>query len=111
MVLQRQINRKSILLSACGPATFRRICNLLTPAQLEGIIYNDLVREVTSFYDPKSSLIMQQYLFNSRVRASGESIASYVAALCKLAEHYSYGDAMEEMIRDRLVCGVNHDGI
>ena len=103
--------QKSILLSACGPATFRRICSLLTPAQLEVITYDDLVREVTSFYDPKPSLIMQRYQFNSRVRASGESIASYVAALRKLTEHCSYGDAMEEMIRDRLVCGVNHDGI
>ena len=94
---------------------FCRICSLLTPAQLEGITYDDLVREVTSFYDPKPSLkpslIMQRYLFNSRVRASGESIASYVAALRKLTEHCSYGDAMEEMIRDRLVCGVNQDGI
>ena len=78
---------------------------------MEGITYDDLVREVTSFYDPKPSLIMQRYLFNSRVRASGESIASYVAALCKLTEHCSYCDAMEEMFRDGLVCGVNHDGI
>ena len=103
--------KKSILLLACSPATFRRICSLLTPAQWEGIAYNDLIREVTSFYDPKPSLIMQRYLFNSRVRASGESIASYVAALHKLTEHCSYSDAMEEMIWDRLVYAVNYDGI
>ena len=45
-------NMKSTLLSACGPATFSRIY-IQTPAQLESIAYNNLVR-----YDRKPSLIV-----------------------------------------------------
>ena len=46
--------QKSILLTACGPATFRRISTLLSSARLETIIF----AEVKDFYDPKPSIIM-----------------------------------------------------
>ena len=103
--------KKSILLSACGPATFRRIGSLLTTVRLESIGYEDLIAVVKNFYDPKPSIIVQRFQFNTRVRASSESIATFVAALRSLAEHCSYGDKLNEMLRDRLVCGVNHDTI
>ncbi len=42
---------------------------------------------------------------------TGESIASYVAALREFALHCKYRDKLPKMLRDRLVCGVNHKGI
>ena len=63
------------------------------------------------YYEPEPSPIVQRYKFNTRNRASGESIAAYVAALRELAEHCDYGASLSEMLRDRLVCGVNHEGI
>ena len=38
--------KKSISLSACGPATFRRIGSLLSLERVESIEYDDLVKEV-----------------------------------------------------------------
>ena len=102
--------KKSILLTAVGPATFRRIGSLLTMARLDSIGYDGLVKEVADFYDPKPSSIVQRFRFNTRQRASNESIATYVAALRRLAEHCNFSD-LNEMLRDRLVCGVNHDTI
>ena len=66
---------------------------------------------VGDYYKPKPSVIVQRYKFNMRVRKQGESVATYVAALRELAEHCSYGTTLKEMLRDRLVCGVNHEGI
>ena len=85
-----------------------KISSLITSDRLEGISYDDLVSEVKDFYDPKPSIIVQRYQFYTRERTGTETIATYVAALRKLAEHCSYGDKLNEMIRDRLVCGVNH---
>ena len=102
--------KKSILLTAVGPTTFRRIGSLLTMARLDSIGFDDLVKEVADFYDPKPSLIVQRFRFNTRQRASNESIAMYVAALRRLAEHCNFSD-LNEMLRNRLVCGVNHDTI
>ena len=46
-------------------------------------------------------------MFNTRIRKQGGTIAPYVAELRRLAEHCNYRDSLNEMLRDRLVCGVN----
>jgi hypothetical protein len=38
-------------------------------------------------------------------------VARYIAALSVLADYCSFGESLHEMLRDCLVCGVNHDGI
>ena len=44
---------------------------------------------------------------NSRVRQSGESGATYVAELKRLGEHCGFAYRLNEMVGDRLVCGIN----
>ena len=73
--------------------------------------YDELVKILKLHYNPKPSVIVQGFHCNSRVRAPGESIASYIAALRELALHCKYGDKLTEMLKDRLVCGVNHKRI
>ena len=50
---------------------------------------------------------MQCFKFNTRTRKDNESVATYVAELKRLGEHCEFGDKLNEMVRDRLVCGVN----
>ena len=40
-----------------------------------------------------------------------ESIMTYIAVLRQLAKLCDYKDTLQEMLRDRLVCGVNYAGI
>ena len=35
-----------------------------------------------------------------------ETVAEYVAALRKLFKHCNFGDTLDEMLHDRLVCGI-----
>ena len=56
------------------------------------------VKMVMDYYDPKPSIIVQRYKFNSRVRATEESIATYVAALRQIAEYCDYKDSLEDML-------------
>ena len=60
---------------------------------------------------PEPSEIVQRYSFNTRVRRSQESVATYVAELKRIAEHCNFGDnaRLNEMILDRLVCGIAND--
>lgn len=73
--------------------------------------FDEIVKTVKSHYDPVPSVTMQRYEFNTRTRAEGESVATYVAALREIAQHCEYGDTLSDMLRDRLVCGVMHKGI
>ncbi len=54
---------------------------------------------------------MQRFKFNSRKRQPNETVADYVAVLRELAQHCNYGDKLQEMLRDRLVCGIEADGL
>ncbi|KAL1454687.1 hypothetical protein MTO96_043719, partial [Rhipicephalus appendiculatus] len=41
----------------------------------------------------------------------GESIADFVADLRRLSEHCEFGVSLEDMLRDRLVCGVRDEAL
>ena len=58
-------------------------------------------------FNPKPSSIVQRFKFNTRVRKSGESVATYVAELRAIGEHCDFGDILDLMIRDRHICGIN----
>ena len=64
-----------------------------------------------SHYKPKPSPIVKRFEFNSRCQREGESIATYVAELRKIAEHCQFGVVLNDMLLDRLVCGMIHKGI
>ena len=51
------------------------------------------------------------YKFYNRVRAEGKTVANYVASLRAIAKYCDYGDTLNMMLRDRLVCGINHQVI
>ena len=103
--------KRSILLSACGATTYKIIRNLVEETKLDTTSYDDIVELVKAHFDPTPSPIMQRYRFNTRVRTDGESVAIYVAALRDIARHCEYKDTLQDMLRDRLVCGVRHKGI
>ena len=100
----------AILMSGCGPMTYTTIRTLVDSETHTTIKHNDLIEIVTSHFDPKPSFIVQGFKFYNSSREKGESIATYVAALRGLAEHCEYGYSLNIMLRDRLVCGINHKG-
>ena len=62
-------------------------------------------------HDPKPSVIVQRYRFNSRNCRARESVATYIAELQHLSEHCEFGSTLNEMLHDRLVCGVKEPKI
>ena len=54
---------------------------------------------------------MERFKFYSRSRRPGESVANFIAQLKSLEKHCNYGASLENMLRDRLVCGINDDSI
>ena len=54
----------------------------------------------------RRNVIFERARFNKRIQQDGESVESFVLALYNLAEHCSYGSLHDEMIRDRLVVGL-----
>ncbi len=94
-----------------GSQTYSLMRNLLSPDKPGDKSFSELVELLKNYYNPTPSEIVQRFKFNSRNRQPNETVADYVAVLCELAQHCNYGDKLQEMLRDRLVCGIEADGI
>ena len=99
--------KHAILLTVIGPQTFQLLRNLVQPKKLEDFSYDQLIEILTKHYDPAPSQIMQRYKFHTRERGPSESIANYVAELKSIGGLCGFQDTLPDMLRDRLVCGVN----
>ena len=94
-----------------GPATYKVLRNLVSPKKPGEVSYADLVKTLTDHFSPAPSEIVQRFKFNCRVRRQGETVATFVAELRALAEFCNFGDTLETMLRDRIVCGINDAAI
>ena len=103
--------QRSILLSVCGARTYRLIRSLTTPRKPGEVPYADLVRLVGNHHNPRPSEIVQRFKFHNQFRKSGQSVANFVAELRQLSENCEFGAYLDDMLRDRLVCGINNDSI
>ena len=103
--------RRSTLLTVAGPEVYSLACNLVAPDKPGNKSYDDLVALIKKHYSPTPSIIVQWYKFHTRIRNQGESIPNFVANLCNIAKHCEFNNALDNMLHDRLVCGVNEPKI
>lgn len=103
--------KRSILLSVMGPSSYKLLRSLVSPAKPGEKSYEELVAAMKQHHNPVPSEIVQRYKFNSRFRREGESVATFVSELRSLAEFCNFGATLDNMLRDRLVCGINADHI
>lgn len=103
--------KQAILLSVCGAKTYNLMRSLTTPGKPGDKTFDELVTLITNHHNPTPSAIVQRFKFNSRFREQGESVADFIANLRRLSEHCNYADTLNDMLRDRLVCGINDDNI
>ena len=97
--------KRSIFFSVLGAKTYKLVRGLTRPATPKDKTYKELTEIIKKHYVPKPSVIVQRYKFNIRVRKTGESISTFVAEVPASSEHCEFGNTLEEMLRDRLVCG------
>ena len=101
----------SIFLSVIGPKTYKLLCSLVSPNKPGDKSFAELVQSLKSHYNPEPSEIVERYKFHTRFRKTGESVATFVSELRTLAQTCNFGDSLGDMLRDRLVCGINDNYI
>ena len=97
--------RRAILLSSCGAPTYQLIRNLVAPGKPTDKSFTEIVALVRDHHQPRPSTIVQHFNFHTQTQKPGEKISEFVAQLRKLSEHCEFGETLEDMHRDRLVCG------
>lgn len=59
----------------------------------------------------QTNVIYERYRFNNRDQEEGESIDAYTTALRSLAQTCNFATFNDELIRDRIVCGIRDNGL
>lgn len=68
-----------------------------------------LKKKFREMCNPQTNIMMERHKFNTRNQKVGETIESYVSNLRIKAKSCNFGELCEELVRDRLVCGINND--
>ena len=98
-----------MLLNICRPSTYQLIWSVVSPEKPTEKSFDQIVTLMKEHYFPKPSVTMQRLSFHSRFRKQGESVATFVADLQRLSEYCKFGDSLAQILRDRLICGINND--
>ena len=102
-----KVKRRAILQNRVGPATYWLIKMLALPKKVTDLTFKKIVTWATKHFNPKPSSIVKRYEFNTR-QQEGETLAKFVAELCKIAEYCEYREVLSDMLHDRVVCGISN---
>ena len=96
----------AVFITVVGSKTYALLTDLLAPVKPADKSYKELKDVLKAHLKPKSLIIAERFQFHQRSQQTGEDVASYMAALRRLADKCSYGAHLEEALRDRFVCGL-----
>ena len=99
------IKKKSILLGSYSAKTYQ-LPRGLSDNQPLTKTYTQLVTLMKNHLYLASNAIAEWFKFSTHDRHASESVAEYVAILRRLSEHCNYRDTLNDMLRDRIVCGI-----
>ena len=68
--------------------------------------YDAVVGKFDAYFKVRRNIIFERAKFNRRSQREGESAEQYITELYELIEFCEYGGLKEEMLRDRLVVGI-----
>ena len=103
--------KRSVVLSAIGPAPYKLLTSLISPQKPGEKSYEELVTLLTEHFNPPPSEIVERYRFHTRIRHEGEAVSTFVAELHSLARYCKFGASLNDLLRDRIVCGINDENI
>ena len=105
--ITEEAKKRAVFLSVIGPSNYKLLSSLLAPDKPGDKEYKALVDKLSEHFTPAPSKIVERFKFHTRFRKPGESVTAFVSELRSIAKSCNFGDTLETMLRDRIVCGIN----
>lgn len=96
-------------LSVMGPKTFNLLHSLLQPATPGSKTFAEIVDTLTKHISSKPLVIAERFRFHKGNQEEGDPVTMFLASLRQLVEHCEFRDALNDTLRDRLVCGLRNE--
>ena len=103
--------KRAMFLSSAEPATYSTLSSLCSLKKPKELPFTELLELLQGHYASKPSTVVALFRLNSYRKTDSESVQEYVARLRKLYAVCAFGGMLQEMIRDRLVCGIDSEVI
>ena len=100
--------KRSALLALIGLTTYTLFRNLDSPAKPGNMSYDQIIAMMKDHFCSTPLESIQCQRFYSRSRKPNETFAAFVSELHSIAKFCSFGANLEEMLKDRIVCGINN---
>ena len=97
------------MLISCGITTYKLFKGLTALSKPGEKSFDELKQLMLHRQNSRPNMIAERFKFNSRVRNANEKVSMFVAELRNLKEYCEYDESLNDMLRDRLVCGINHE--
>ena len=105
------VKKVACFVSVIGPVTYGILRNLVAPAKPKDKSLDSLYEALAGHYTEKRLVIAERFRFYSANQKEGESVLEFIARLKKLARFCDFGDTLNDMLRDKLVCGLKATSI
>ena len=99
----------STFLSIVGPQVYGLVHNIVSPKKPKDCTYKDVIKGLQNHYKQKVIVVFERFKFYNRSQGADKSIADFVAGLKACAHTCQFGNALKEMLRDRLICGIRNE--
>ena len=97
----------SALIYSMGP-TAEHLLTSFDLTEEEQKKLDKVIKELDSYFQPKTNIIAQRRSFETRNQRQGESNESFIRSLLTLAQRCDFGETKSERIRDRLISGMTN---
>ena len=105
--ITEEAKKRAVFLSVIGTSNYKLLSSLLAPDKPGDKEYNTLIDKLSEQFTPTPSEIVERFKFHSTFRKPGESVTAFVSELCSIAKSCNFGDMLETMLRDHIICGIN----
>ena len=105
--ITKEKKKRAVFLSVIGASTYKLLSSLLAPIKPGEKSYTFLVDTLSEHFNPAPSKIVERFKLHTRFCKPGESVIAFISELRSLAKSCNFGDMLETMLRDRIVCGIN----
>ena len=102
---------KAVFLTCVGTATYTLLKNLVRPEKPQDKSLDELFKLLKSHFQPRIVVIAERFRFYHSLQREGETIANYMTELRRLSKHCDFGDYLDTVLRDQLVCGLYHEDV
>ncbi|XP_070385300.1 uncharacterized protein [Dermacentor albipictus] len=109
--VKESAKKRALLVAALSTRTVQILAGRVAPKKPNSLEYEDVVKVLDEFFDPKRHEITESFRFFNRCQLDGESVQEFITEIRRIADNCNFGTMLDRMLRDRIVCGIRSSAL